>query len=402
MECDPMSLRLKFVSRLLEGEKMTDLCQEFGISRKTGYKLLERYKADGVSALQTNTSRPHRSPNRTAEGMVKLIVDVRQTHPSWGAPKIHHYLKRKYPDLSVPVSSTIHEILDRNNLVRKKSNRCRFKARGTELRQALQPNDLWCTDFKGQFRLLDKSYCYPLTITDQHSRFLLCVDALESTKEDEAILSFQRVFQEFGLPAAIRSDNGVPFSSRAVCGLSKLSVYWLRLGIRIERIMPGHPEQNGAHERMHLTLKQAVTIPPAKNIIQQQDLFEGFMTTFNHERPHDGIEQKLPSELYRKSERTCPVFLPEPNYSGCDREKLVSVCGSIQLQNQGRVYISAALGGQKVGLRKIEDKLWEVRFMNYVIGYFDEEAMKLTPKEQLQETEEGITATEVVSPMSPE
>lgn len=194
-ESDAMSLKLKFAGRYLEGERMSDLCREFGISRKTGYKILERFQTQGSSAFHYHSSRPHRSPNKTAESIVKLIVSVRQLHPSWGAPKIRDYLMRKHPGFELPVASTIHVILDRHNLIRKRSARRRFKATGTMLQVPSSPNDLWCADFKGQFRLKDNSYCYPLTMTDQFSRFLLCVDALESTREYDAFLCLNEYFK---------------------------------------------------------------------------------------------------------------------------------------------------------------------------------------------------------------
>jgi putative transposase len=233
----------------------------------------------------------------------KKIVQLNQEHPSWGAPKIREKLRRLHTEISLPAISTVHAVLDRHGLV-SKGRRARYRAEGTTLEQPTAPNDLWCADFKGEFMLTDRRYCYPLTITDAMSRYLLCCDALESTREDYAFTVFERTFRDFGLPRVIRTDNGVPFASRsAFFGLSKLSVWWLRLGIRIERIKPGKPQQNGRHERMHLTLKKEATQPAGRNFLQQQARFDRFMHCFNFERPHQALNMKYPAELYTPSPR---------------------------------------------------------------------------------------------------
>ena len=404
MECDRMSEKVKFIARLLDGERMADLCREFGISRKTGYKFLERYQTNGFVALDERTKRPHRSPSRTPSDIVKLITELRNAHPSWGAPKIRNYLVRKHPNTSLPVSSTIHVILERAGLVLHRPKRGRFKAKGTNLIIPENPNDLWCADYKGQFRLLNSCYCYPLTITDLSSRFLLCVEALEGTKEDNAIETFRRTFGEFGLPNAIRTDNGVPFSTRTLFGLSKLSVWWLRLGIRLERIEPGCPQQNGSHERMHLTLAQSATKPPGKNQLQQQEVFDSFRDVFNQDRPHDGIDAKVPADLYRPSPREYPTVIPDIQYDSVDKIITVSNCGSIQVPGGNRVFISAVLGNQPLALRMIDDGVWAVSFMQYTLGYYDNESYKFTPKEKLEEADEPCATEDnaKVSPMSPE
>ena len=249
------------------------------------------------------------------------------------------------------------------------------------------------------------SYCYPLTITDHFSRFLLCVDAQESTKENEAINAFERTFHQFGLPQAIRTDNGVPFSTRTLFGLSKLSLWWLRLGIRIERIQPGHPEQNGTHERMHLTLKQSTTNPPGSNMLQQQEIFDSFIETFNHERPHAGIEGNCPGELYKKSEIALPQLLPELDYHQHDQRARVTNCGSIYLGNGRKVFLSTVFAGQYVGLKQIEERLWTVTYMTYDLGFFDEESIRFSPHADPFQTEKLVSRPKVeqpVSPMSPE
>ena len=255
-ECKRMDERLRFVARLLGGEPMAALCREFGISRPTGYKFFNRYKEFGLEGLNDRSRRPRRDANKLPFQVERAIVALRKKRPTWGAAKIREKLIRDFPMIRPPAKSTIHAVLDRNGLVKRRRRR-RYKAEGTPLSHARSPNGLWCADYKGEFLMGNHRYCYPLTITDYCSRFLLSCEGLDSTKSTFAFTIFERVFKEFGLPGAIRTDNGVPFSSpNALFGLSRLSIWWLRLGIAIERITPGHPEQNGRHERMHLTLKK--------------------------------------------------------------------------------------------------------------------------------------------------
>lgn len=243
-ECRPMDERLRFVARLLEGEKMAVLCREFGISRVTGYKIWERYRACGLDGLNDRSRRPYRQANKLPFQIERCILGLKREHPSWGAPKIRDKLIREFPMIKPPAVSTVHAVLDRNGLVIRRKRR-RYKAEGTPLNAAAEPNGLWCADYKGEFKLGNKQYCYPLTISDYRSRYLLACEGMASTKADFALAVFERTFKEFGLPRAIRTDNGIPFASpNALFGLSKLSVWWLKLGIHIERIKPGHPQQN--------------------------------------------------------------------------------------------------------------------------------------------------------------
>jgi putative transposase len=242
-----MDERLKFIAGLLDGEKMAVLCRRFGVSRKTGYKILDRYNSCGLEGLTDRSRRPYRHANQLPVQIETLIVRSKQERPHWGAPKIRERLARLYPDIHTPAISTVHAVLDRHGLVKRRGRR-RHKATGTPLSISDQPNDLWCADYKGEFMLADRRYCYPLTITDFASRYLIACEALQSTREAYAFTVFENVFREFGLPNAIRTDNGVPFASpNALFNLSKLSVWWLRLGIAIERIKPGNPQQNGRH-----------------------------------------------------------------------------------------------------------------------------------------------------------
>ena len=246
-ECRRVEERMRFVARLLEGEKMAVLCREFDISRKTGYKIFQRYKESGTKGFDDRSRRPYRHANQLPFQIETLIVQLRKEHPSWGAPKIREKLRRLHNEIQLPAISTVHAVLHRNGLVPSGGGKKRYRAEGTAFSVATEPNDLWCADYKGEFMLADQRYCYPLTVTDYSSRYLLACDALESTREMYAFTVFERAFKDFGLPKAIRTDNGIPFASRsAFFGLSKLSVWWLRLGIDIERIKPGHPQQNDA------------------------------------------------------------------------------------------------------------------------------------------------------------
>jgi putative transposase len=372
-----MDERMKFVVRLLDGEKMSDLCREYGISRKTGYKFWNRYHMDGAQAFADRSRRPYRYANRLPVQVEHMILRLKQEKPHWGAPKLRELILRKYPDIKPPAKSTVHAVLDRHGLVTRRGRR-RNKAAGTPLSASRDPNDLWCADYKGEFMMGDRRYCYPLTITDQVSRYILACEALETTKERFAFGVFERVFKERGLPKAIRTDNGVPFASAgALFNLSKLSVWWLRLGICIERIKPGNPQQNGRHERMHLTLKKETTRPAGGNFLQQQARFDGFMEEFNNERPHEALEMKCPGEVYTPSARPYRGLI-EPEYPFHDRTVLVTNCGRICIGKQ-KINLCKPLAGQPVGVKEMDDGIWLVTFMDYDLGYFDFEGKRFEP-----------------------
>jgi putative transposase len=328
-ECHVEDERLRFVARRLEGEKMAPLCAEFGISRKTGYKIFERYQDCGLEAFTDRSRRPHRQANRLPAAVEATIVRLKREYPSWGAPKIREKLRQRYPGPHLPAISTVHAVLDRHDLVTHRRRRRAAKATGTELSQPLEPNALWCADYKGEFLLGNRRYCYPLTITDFASRYLLTCEALGTTQETFAFTVFERAFRDFGLPQRIRTDNGVPFASaHALYGLSKLAVWWLRLGIQIERIQPGHPQQNGRHERMHLTLKKEATKPAAANVLQQQARFDAFVARFNQERPHQALGMQVPADVYARSPRVYRG-LQELTYPFHDQTIAVTRCGRI-------------------------------------------------------------------------
>src|SRR6478672_9954262 len=379
-ECHVMDERLRFVARLLEGEKMAPLCAEFGISRKTGYKIFDRYKDTGVTAFTDRSRRPYRQANRLAAPVEATIVRLKREYPGWGAPKIREKLRQQVTGVQLPAISTVHAVLDRYHLVKRRRRPRGAAPAGTTLTRPADPNALWCADYKGEFMLGDRRYCYPLTVTDFASRYLLSCEALLTTQERFAFTVFERTFQEFGLPHAIRTDNGVPFASaHALYGLSKLAVWWLRLGIEIERTKPGHPEQNGRHERMHLTLKKEATKPASPNVLQQQARFDAFVECFNHERPHQALDMKVPADRYARSPRVYRG-LEELTYPFHDQTIMVTGCGRICFRGR-KVNLSHVFAGQRVGVTQVGEHIWLVTFMHYDLGYFDDETCRLEPIE---------------------
>src|ERR1044071_4184154 len=328
-ECHVVDERGRFVARGMDGETMTALCEEFGISRKTGYKIAQRFQQIGVRGLSDRSRRPYRHANQLPQAVEALIVRLKKDYPTWGAPKIRERLRQRWPEIASPAISTVHAVLDRHGLVTHRRRRRRPRLTGTPLTAVSQPNGLWCADYKGEFLLRNQRYCYPLTITDFATRYLLACEALSTTQERYAFRVFERAFQEFGLPEAMRTDNGVPFASaHALYGLSKLAVWWLRLGIQIERIKPGHPQQNGRHERMHLTLKTEATKPASANLLQQQARFDDFIERYNRERPHQALGMKVPNEVYTPSTRPYRG-LCDVDYRFHDWAVTVTHCGRI-------------------------------------------------------------------------
>ncbi len=376
-ESSVMDERLLFVARLLDCEGMSDVCRSFGISRKTGYKIFNRYKEQGLEALCDRSRRPVRYANQLPHQVEQAIIRYKKEKPHWGARKIRELLIRRLAgDVRIPAKSTVHAVLDRYGLVKRARQRRRHKARGTPLSDVLSPNNLWCTDFKGEFKLGNGRYCYPLTVTDQASRFILACEALEETKEAASFTAFLRLFEERGLPDAIRSDNGLPFASpNGLYNLSKLSVWWLRLGISIERIKPGWPQQNGRHERMHLTLKKETTRPPGMNFLQQQARFDEFIHEFNSQRPHEALGMKSPGEVYSPATRPYNG-LPNVEYPFHDRDVLVTACGRICMCRK-KINISTVMAGQRLGIKEVDDAIWLVTFMHYDLGYIDLEQKTL-------------------------
>lgn len=377
-ESRPMDERVRFISRLLDGERMHDLCQEFGISRKTGYKFRSRYLAQGVRGLVDESRAPRCHPHHTPRELEELVVTLRKTKPTWGPKKLKARLAVIHPGLAFPAASTIGDILRRYEIPLARRRRRRKAVSTGILRESTKPNDIWCVDFKGQFELGNRRLCYPLTISDHFSRYLLGCEALEGTRLRETISAFEQVFAERGLPKTIRSDNGTPFAGAGPMGWSQLAVWWLRLGIELERIEPGHPEQNGRHERMHWTLKNEATRPASRNHLQQQERFDVFREEFNEVRPHEALGMKTPASVYTVSEREYPEHLDGLEYPLHDITAAVASNGKVHVNKQLHFYLSNALAEENVGLREIEPGRWLVSFLDYDLGCFDEKNRTFT------------------------
>ena len=396
-----MDERVRFISRLLGGDRMTDLCGEFGISRKTGYKFWNRYLAEGVRGLANESRKALCYPNQTPKEIEELVVCLREKRPGWGPKKLKEKLEARHFGVKIPAKSTIGEVIKRYGLPTQKRRSKRSVYRPTELRESKAPNDIWSVDFKGQFRLGNREYCYPLTASDNYSRYFLGCDGLSSTGMNGVFSCFENIFIEYGLPKVIRSDNGTPFAAGGINGWSRLSVWWLRLGIELERIEPGHPEQNGRHERLHRTLKQETTRPAAANLLRQQEIFDMFRKEYNEERPHEGLKMQTPASIYRKSERKYPRKLDDLEYPLHDYTCRVHSGGVVYLPKSKGFYITAALAGEMVGLREVDTKLWLVSFMHYDLGYYNEGMGKFNEFDKPQLGVNNGRSLEKVLPMSP-
>jgi transposase InsO family protein len=353
--------RMKFILALQqEEETMTELCRRFGISRETGYEWKRRFEAEGLHGLENRPCTPHSHPNATEDRLADQIVALRKLHPTWGPKKIKAILEKKAPQESWPAPSTIGAVLARRGLVSPRKLRLRVPPSPTQRKEATAPNVLWTIDHKGAFDLL-QGRCYPLTICDNASRYLLKCEALPSTSEADARPIFEAAFREFGLPERIRSDNGTPFaSSQSPAGLTQLSVWFIKLGIEIERIDLGHPEQNGAHERMHRTLEEAIR-PGQLDIEQQQRAFDCFRRIYNLERPHESLGQRPPSEVYRTSWRPFVEHPPTISYPANMTRRLVSEKGSISWEGKP-ISITKLLQGEEIGMVESAEDRWDVFF----------------------------------------
>jgi transposase InsO family protein len=378
-----MTERIDFVSQLLKGERgMTDLCEVYGISRKTGYKWLDRFRSGGGAAMTDRSHAPLRQPRAVAAPMVARLLQVRAQHPSWGPRKLLAWLEAHDRAAPWPAASTVGEILRRHGLVQARRRRPQSaQSIDVGLVQPKAPNDLWCTDFKGQFRTQDGRYCYPLTLTDSVSRYLLTCKAMLSPSEEQAKPWFARAFRQYGLPTTIRSDNGSPFASNALGGLSRLSVWWIKLGIVPERIEPGCPQQNGRHERMHRTLKAETTRPAGANLLGQQRKFDSFVNEFNFQRPHEALEQRPPSVLYRASDRPYPSKIAPIQYPDGYATRQVRHNGQIKFAGQ-MVFVSEVLCGEPVGLYQVDEHLWRLYFSMVPLGILDTQTMCIIRTQQ--------------------
>jgi transposase InsO family protein len=377
-EMSSMDQRLQFVTDHQHGlYDMTELCARHQISRKTGYKWLARYATDGAHGLVERSHAPHACPHRIAEDVAALLLAARVAHPSWGPAKLVPYLARQQPRVRVwPAVSTVADLLKRHGLVRPRRRRRPHVHPGTVPIHTTAPNDLWTADFKGQFRTRDGIYCYPLTIADQHTRYLLCVQGLLNTRSTSARPVFERAFREYGLPLAIRTDNGVPFANIGLHGLTHLNVWWLRLGIQHQRIRPASPQENGAHERMHRTLKAATTRPPAADLVRQQRVFTTFRREYNDVRPHAALGGDPPGARYEASGRPYPPTLPPLEYPGHFLVKRVTSAGTIRFKYH-LLFLTYALRDHHVGLEETDDGVWSLYLGRVLLGKLDEATMKV-------------------------
>jgi transposase InsO family protein len=372
LESALVDLRESFVTEHQRGlYSMRELCERCGISRKTGYKWVDRFAAGGRAALADRSHAPHHCPHRISEVLSGLLCAARQAHPTWGASKLIAYLARRYPALRWPAASTASDLLARRGLVRPRRRRPRVPHPGLTPLTPVGPNDLWTIDYKGQFKTGDGRYCYPLTVADQASRYLLACQALRSTQRLYARQVLERVFRTYGLPSAIRSDNGVPFVTTGLHGLSALSVWWMRLGIQHQRILPAHPQQNGAHERMHKTLKAETTRPPGGTLAAQQRAFTAFRQLYNAERPHAALHNDPPEVHYRPSPRPYPARLPPLEYPGHFLVKRITPAGTFRFKNR-LLFLGRALTHQPIGLTETDDGLWSIYLGAVLVAKLDE------------------------------
>ena len=369
--------KMAFIGEWLRGElAMTVLCARYGISRDTGYRLVERYQREGPEGLKPRSRAPHRHGLAMAEEIAAAIVSLRRRRPYWGPKKLRAVLQRGDPKRRWPALSTIGDLLRREGLSAPRRRRRTAVPVTQPFLPVREPNDLWCIDFKGWFRTADGQRCDPLTITDADSRFLI-----ECRIVPQTIAAVQPVvdqaFRELGLPRAMRSDNGPPFaSSSAAGGLTRLSVHWVKLGIRLEHIDPGSPQQNGRHERMHATLKAETSRPPAATLAEQQARFDRFRNDFNDNRPHEALGQVPPTSRYRPSPLGYPSRIEEPWYDAEHAVRRVRPNGEIKWGGD-LVFLSQALAGEPVGIAETEPGDWLVRFADVELGVIDRRTKRL-------------------------
>jgi transposase InsO family protein len=354
---------------LLNYYSIAELAERFSISRKTAHKWINRYKEYGQSGLEERSRRPHSCPWQTPSVVVEELVSLRKAHPRWGPKKLLDVMGRRDPECTLPAISTAAKILAEKGLV-KSRRRYRRAHPGCPQTTPTEPNDIWPADYKGQFRLKNGSYCFPLTVSDLATRFILGVDAHPTISLEHTVAHFRRLFTEYGLPKRIRTDNGVPFASNALARLSQLSVWFIKLGIYPELIEPGEPQQNGVHERMHRTLKQEATIPPAGSLRGQQQKFDAFRREFNDDRPHEAIDMKRPSELYQRSKRRMPQKLETYDYPRHFLVRRVSRGGTIRIFKR-QIFVSNTLQEDYVGLEEVGDGVYDLYFCFYQIGRYD-------------------------------
>src|SRR5271157_4285031 len=373
-----MDEKIRMIGNWLSGEySITELSRIHEVSRKTLYKWIERYEEDRDTGLKERSSRPLEMPRATPAELVAEILTVKGRHGHWGARKLLAWLSSRHPETRWPAASTTSEILKRHGLVHARHRRHHTPPYSQPFLKSNQPNEVWCADFKGQFWLGSGVLCYPLTITDSYSRYLLGCWGLDHPAYLPSRYHIERAFREYGLPAAIRTDNGVPFASVGLGGLSSLAVWFVKLGIQPERIEKAHPEQNGRHERMHRTLKQEAVAPPRKNMSEQQRAFDRFRAEFNNERPHEALGQKPPVSVYHRSARVYPAKLVEVDYPQHFSVRQVKNSGCFKWQGQ-ELYLSGALAGERIGLKQIDNSTWNIYFSFYPLALLDERTLMIT------------------------
>jgi putative transposase len=359
--------RMRFVIAAEKHEEpFAALCRRLGVSRRVGYKWLGRYQEGGVEGLWDRSRAPLHHPQAVTAEIAERCLAVRRTHPSWGPRKVRAFLERQAPGTDWPVASTIGELFDREGLTVKRKLRRRSPPSSAPFAHCGAANDVWCIDFKGWFLTGDGARCEPLTLTDAHSRYLLRCQALVRTDTDHVWPVLDAAFREFGLPHRLRSDNGSPFASRGPGGLSRLSVKVIKAGVVPERIAPGKPQQNGRHERMHLTLLQDAASPPAPSLREQLKRLRNFQRIYNEQRPHESLDDDTPADRYTASPRRFDGVLREPEYAECEVRR-VRHNGEIRWQGQ-TIYISEALIGEPVGLREHDATGWTVCYGPIVLG----------------------------------
>jgi putative transposase len=390
-----MDQRVQFIADYQRDEfEVAELARRYGISRKTAYKWIDRYDASGPGGLVDRSHRPAHSPHATSETIVAALLGVRRLHPTWGAKKLLKIVARREPTWTLPARSTVCDLLGRAGLVTTTRRRAVPAHPGHALIPMTAPNGTWTADFKGHFKTRNGVYCYPLTIVDGFSRYLLVCQGLLSTAIVTARPIFLRLFQEHGLPLIMRTDNGVPFATTALGRLSTLSVWWIRLGILPELIAPASPQQNGRHERMHRTLKAEATRPPSANLQAQQTRFNRFRHEYNEERPHEALNQETPASQYHSSGRERPRQLAPLEYPGHFEVRLVSRNSGIRWKKHW-VCVTHTLAGEHVGLEEVGDGLWDVYFGSLRLGRMDERRLQI-------EDHKGRFARKDMSPMSPD
>jgi putative transposase len=359
-EMCPMDEKLRFIVQVRESEEsFAELCRQFGISRKTGYKWVERYEARGAVGLTTRPPVARECRHRMPTATLDRLIALRKDHPTWGPKKLRARLVA-LEEKDVPAASTIGDALKKHGLIRPRRRRAYPPHQHQHLAETQAPNDTWCVDFKGHFACGD-ARCHPLTITDHFSRYLLKCEALTSPDELSVKPHFERAFREFGLPMRIRSDNGAPFATAAVGGLSSLSVWWIKLGITPEHIDPGEPQQNGRHERMHRTLGEDAVSPASSSVDQQQRVFDRWRCIYNDDRPHEALEMKAPTKVYQVSRRRMTETLRSPEYPSSMRVSQADSAGRIRLWGgKNKVLLSPLLAHEPIGLESIGQDTWRI------------------------------------------